>query len=425
MNTSQEEVEKQKKQEEKRKQKEEEKRQKIEEYKNINQRKVIQSKKAAEAAAKLGKKKSEWYTDPYVLTFGGLGALMVYVFCILFLNRKPPLNKTPVIDQNAIAEHNAANTWSQGPSSFWQGATLADAKKIFTTAFSSHSNLLQCVSDKTLVIPEKFDVRKNWPKCFTGVVDQNRTCDGAYAITLAQTFAERECIANGGEKLKKYSAQELLSCDAKNEGCRGGYLNHALDYMVSSGLAGEECLKYTGSAATKCMDMCDTPSREKLASYCVVFGEEDIKREIMSTGPVVGIMEVYTDFLNYKSGVYDHGEDVPKFSGYHAVKVIGWGVDNGEDEEGPTTGAKYWLVQNTWGDDWGINGVAKVMVGDETRRLSFEKFVFGLKTQKEVETLKAKAEEAKKKGEETKTPEDVADIPDVNLDDDKKEDNKQ
>ena len=31
--------------------------------------------------------------------------------------------------------------------------------------------------------------------------------------------------------------------------------------------------------------------------------EDDIKREIMVNGPVVGTMEIYTDFLNYKKGV--------------------------------------------------------------------------------------------------------------------------
>lgn len=422
MNTD--EQEKLKRMEEKKKQKAERNREKIEEYKEISKRKEEQRRRAEEASIKLGKKKNnEWYTNPYYLTFGGLGALFLYVMVMLFINRQPPLNKTPVIDEKKIAEHNAQTPWFQGASSFWQGATLADAKKIFTTAFANHSNLMQCVVDRNLVIPDKFDAREKWPQCQVGVVDQNRKCDGSYAIALSQAFAERECIAKGATTLTKYSAQELLSCDARNEGCRGGYLNNALEYMVTTGLAREECLKYTGLSTTKCMEMCDSPRREKLASFCVVFGEEDIKREIMTNGPVVAIMEIHTDFLNYKKGVYDHGEEVPKFSGYHAVKVIGWGVDNGEEEEGPSTGAKYWLVQNTWGEDWGIKGVAKIMVGDNERRLSFEKFAYGLKTKEEVAKAQAKAEEAKKAEAEKKkeTPEE---IPDTNLDEEKKEDNK-
>ena len=30
-----------------------------------------------------------------------------------------------------------------------------------------------------------------------------------------------------------------------------------------------------------------------------------------------------------------------------AVKILGWGVDNG---------SKYWLVANSWNADWGENG---------------------------------------------------------------------
>ena len=419
---SQEEVEKNKKIEERKRQKEESRREKIEEYKEVSKRKEKQRRLAEEASIKLGKKKSSWYTNPYYLTFGGLGILFVYVMVMLFLNRQPPLNKTPVIDEKKIAEHNAQTPWFQGASTFWQGATLADAKKIFTTAFSSHSNLLQCVVDEKLDIPEKFDVRTKWPKCYMGPVDQNRKCDGSYAIALAQAFSERECIARGGEELTKYSAQELLSCDPKNEGCRGGYLNNALEYMIQTGLAPEDCMKYTGNFTTKCIEMCDNPKRSKLASDCVVFGEQDIKREIMTNGPVVGVMEMYTDFLNYKKGVYEHGEDVPKFSGYHAVKIIGWGVDSGEEgqDEGPSTGNKYWLVQNTWGEDWGIKGVAKVLVSEGENRLSFEKFVFGLKTKEEVAKAQAKAQAEKKAEQEQKKPSEPADIPDTNLDEEPK-----
>ena len=411
-------------QENRKKMKEEKNRERLEEYKELNKRKEEQRKRAEEAAIKLGKKKSEWYTNPYYLTFGGLGLLLIYVVIMLFINRAPPLNKTPVIDLKKIEEHNQNTPWSQGQSTFWQGATLADAKGLFRSAFSSHSNLMQCAIDKNTVIPEKFDTRTQWPKCTTQVTEQGKKCAAGYAISLAQTFAERTCIAKGAETVTPLSAQELISCDNRNEGCKGGYLNHALDYMVNPGLATEDCMKYTGLSTTKCIDMCDTPKRELLGSFCVVFGEEDIKREILANGPVVGTMEIYTDFLNYKKGVYDHGEDVPKFSGYHTVQIIGWGVDNGEEgEDGlPSTGNKYWLVKNSWGQDWGINGVAKVLISEGERKLSFEKYSFGLKTKEEIQKATAKAQEAKKEQEEQKkkqeTPED---IPDTNLDDDKKD----
>ena len=69
-----------------------------EEYKLAEQRKREQERIAAELLEK-GKKKSEWWQNPYYLTFGGLGLLMVYIIVMLFLNQAPPLHKTPVIDE--------------------------------------------------------------------------------------------------------------------------------------------------------------------------------------------------------------------------------------------------------------------------------------------------------------------------------------
>jgi len=72
----------------------------------------------------------------------------------------------------------------------------------------------------------------------------------------------------------------------------------------------------------------------------------------MTNGPVEAAFTVYADFLSYKSGVYKHvtgSED-----GGHAIKILGWGVENGED---------YWLVANSWNSDWGDKGFFKILRG--------------------------------------------------------------
>lgn len=69
-----------------------------------------------------------------------------------------------------------------------------------------------------------------------------------------------------------------------------------------------------------------------------------IKQQIGYEGtPVVLQMEVFEDFLYYKSGVYKHvtGNHV----GYHSVVIVGY-----NDEYNA------FLVKNSWGKDWGENG---------------------------------------------------------------------
>ena len=60
-------------------------------------------------------------------------------------------------------------------------------------------------------------------------------------------------------------------------------------------------------------------------------------------------MEIYTDFFNYKSGVYKH--TTGSYAGGHAIKVLGWGVDNGNS---------YWLCANSWGPTWGESGYFRI-----------------------------------------------------------------
>jgi len=61
---------------------------------------------------------------------------------------------------------------------------------------------------------------------------------------------------------------------------------------------------------------------------------------------------VYSDFLTYKTGVYHH--TTGSALGGHAIKILGWGTENGTD---------YWLVANSWNEDWGDKGFFKIKRG--------------------------------------------------------------
>ena len=74
----------------------------------------------------------------------------------------------------------------------------------------------------------------------------------------------------------------------------------------------------------------------------------------MTYGPVEAAFTVYADFPTYKSGVYKHVSG--GMLGGHAIKIIGWGVENGQD---------YWIVVNSWNETWGDNGTFKIARGDD------------------------------------------------------------
>jgi len=64
--------------------------------------------------------------------------------------------------------------------------------------------------------------------------------------------------------------------------------------------------------------------------------------------------EVYEDFLTYGGGVYQH--KAGKLGGGHAVKMIGWGVEDG---------TPFWIVANSWNTDWGEDGFFRILRGSD------------------------------------------------------------
>ena len=201
-------------------------------------------------------------------------------------------------------------------------------------------------------------------------------------------------MINKKDKATPLSAQELVKCDILNSGCKSGHLNVSFDHVKSKGLVEETCLPYNPSAE-KCEGMCENPQRTKIDSYCLLVGEDDIKRDIMKNGPVVSTSHIYVDFLAYKSGVYYKAEDTARFSGQTAVRIVGWGVESGMENE-QTKGNKYWVIQHPWGKTWGDDGFAKVSMGQD---LFFDQYAYSAKIKsdapKKVKKEEPKVEEVK------------------------------
>lgn len=91
--------------------------------------------------------------------------------------------------------------------------------------------------------------------------------------------------------------------------------------------------------------------------------DESIKKEVYTNGPVIAQINVFTDFLTYKSGLYHRTEESQKLSGNQMIKIIGW-------EKKEMGAGEYWIVENAWGEDWGENGLAYVWMGDSNLGIS-------------------------------------------------------
>lgn len=74
--------------------------------------------------------------------------------------------------------------------------------------------------------------------------------------------------------------------------------------------------------------------------------------EIYERGSVSAVFDVYEDFPLYRGGIYRHVKG--RYLGGHAVKIIGWGVEDG---------VKYWILVNSWNNSWGEKGYYRQIRG--------------------------------------------------------------
>uniref|UniRef100_A0A7I4XUN1 Pept_C1 domain-containing protein n=1 Tax=Haemonchus contortus TaxID=6289 RepID=A0A7I4XUN1_HAECO len=244
------------------------------------------------------------------------------------------------------------------------------------------------ISNK-VTIPKSFDSRQEWKYCPTirDIRDQSN-CGSCWAVSAAETMSDRLCIHSRGKRKMRISDTDILSCcgDFCGSGCNGGYSTrawlYAKQYGVCSGGQYEEqgvCKpyvfhpcgwhrgqKYYGECPKHlyktplCREYCQYGygkryKQDKVfatGAYMVPKSEERIQLEIVVKGPVQAAFTVYEDFGYYKKGVYVHTSGRPR--GRHAVKIIGWGVQNG---------TKYWTVANSWNIDWGEDGFFRIVRG--------------------------------------------------------------
>jgi len=120
--------------------------------------------------------------------------------------------------------------------------------------------------------------------------------------------------------------------------------------------ATEPCLDFVDTPAcpSTCNDGSAIQRTHAVGNVYALGSVQDMMTELNTNGPIEVAFTVYADFLTYKSGVYTYqnGDAL----GGHAVKMVGYGTENGMD---------YWLCQNSWTNTWGDNGFFKIRRGSD------------------------------------------------------------
>jgi len=197
----------------------------------------------------------------------------------------------------------------------------------------------------------------NWVNqgAVTGIKNQQQ-CGSCWSFSTTGSVEGCHFIAT--KNLVSLSEQNLMDCSYSqgNQGCDGGLMTQAMDYIISNGgIDTEASYPYTAQDGTCNYNAANSGST--LASYNnIPSGDEASLQTAVYTGPTsVAIDASQSSFQFYSSGVYSD-PDCSSTQLDHGVLSVGWGVDTSSSQP-------YWIVKNSWGTDWGQQGFIWMLRG--------------------------------------------------------------
>jgi len=184
------------------------------------------------------------------------------------------------------------------------------------------------------------------------IKDQGQ-CGSCWAFSSVSATESAHFIASGN--LVSMSEQQLVDCVNLCFGCNGGNATFSFRYYESHYAMSEASYPYTAKNGN-CAYSSSNNTGVHTTSWVNVPQSDyvEMKQALMSAPLSVAIQADQRIFQSYSSGVFTNTECGTQLD--HATNVVGWGTDSAAGD--------YWLMRNSWGTSWGMDGYMKLQIVD-------------------------------------------------------------
>jgi len=201
--------------------------------------------------------------------------------------------------------------------------------------------------------PASFDWRDHNPSPVSAVKDQGQ-CGSCWAFSTTESIESMWALANNDAAVA-LSPEQIVDCDTVDQGCNGGDTPSAFAYVTGAGgIESESTYPYTaggGDAGSCNFDKSSIVAKinnftwaiPECLGACNSQSASQVQSKLSTIGPFA--ICVYAEpWQLYNGGIFNDASCTHAYTDLdHCVQMVGYTAD-------------YWIVRNSWAEDWGEQG---------------------------------------------------------------------